>query len=133
MTYTPSELFTSQIINVEGHYINPKGIHFVSKVLSDYSITVEGESIGLDLPFDNASEAHDAHDTLIKAWDMELQREAMQKQFERGLEVEQEEAPHGVEIVVNMPLDTPKDTIKSAIDEAKSAILARVDDVGGGL
>jgi hypothetical protein len=54
----------------------------------------------------------------------------LEEQFQRGLE--REEA-HGVTLSVNMPADTPSDTIKSAINQASAAILERVDDMGGGV
>jgi hypothetical protein len=131
MTYTPSELFTNKMVNACGHWIDPTGLNFVSCVLEDNSIVIDRSELGcLELPYEGFGEAIRARDILLQAWDRELQRAELEKQFKEGLE--REEA-HGVEIVVNMPLDTPKDTIQQAINEATAAILARVDDVGGGL
>jgi hypothetical protein len=139
MTHQPSELFTARMVEVLGNWIDPSNIMAVSAIEecpqeSEYFFMVLFKHGGaIDIESDSAVEIDDAHDSVMQAWDTAIQREAMQKQFERGLEVEREEAPHGVEIVVNMPLDTPKDTIQQAINEATAAILARVDDVGGGL
>ena len=130
MTYTPSELFTNQYANIGGNWIDPKEVQFVSKVLDDNSFAIQMSDYEICLDFDDRREAQEAHDALLQAWDMAIQRETMQKQFEQGLEIEE---PHGVTLSVNMPLDTPKDTIKSAIFQASAAILDTIDDVGGGL
>ena len=131
MSYEPSELFTSRMVNACGHWIDPSGINFVSAVLNDYSIAIDRTELGgLELPYIMFENAQEAHEVLIKAWDRELQRAELEKQFERGLEDEQ---AHGVEITLNMPADTPKDDIQQALNQATAAILDRVEDVGGGL
>lgn len=135
MTYTPSELFTARLVQVLGNWIDPSNIMAVSAIEGSHQ---EGEYFfivtfkyggAIDIQSDSAVEIDDAHDTVMEAWDTAIQREAMQKQFEQGLEVEE---AHGVTLSVNMPADTPRDTIQQAINQASAAILERVDDAGVG-
>lgn len=136
MTYTPSELFNARMVQVLGNWIDPSNIMAVSAIEgsvqeSEYFFIVTFKHGGaIDIQSDSAVEIDNAHDTVIEAWDTAIQRESMQKQFERGLEVEE---PHGVTLSVNMQDGTSKDTIQQAINQASAAILERVDDVGGGV
>lgn len=134
MTYTPSDLFTARMVKVLGNWIDPSNIMAVSAIEgsvqeSEYFFIVTFKHGGaIDIQSDSAVEIDNAHDTVIEAWDTAIQREAMQKQFERGLELEE---THGVTLSVNMPDGTSKDTIQQAINQASAAILDSVDDVGG--
>lgn len=161
MTYTPSELFTARMVQVLGNWIDASNIMAVSAIEecpqeSEYFFMVSFKHGGaIDIESDSAVEIDDAHDAVMEAWDTAIQREAMQKQFERGLENEQNdkcdkgmndyfdkinkakelhnyERPHGVTLSVNMPDGTTTSAIVEAIDEAKGRILDRISDAGGG-
>jgi hypothetical protein len=140
MTYEPSETFTNRMINVLGNWIDPSNITAVSAVEgcaqeSEYFFIVTFKHGGaIDIENDSFVGLEDIRNDVLQAWDTAIQRECLEKQFQRGLEVEGTiQTQHGVTLSVNMPAGTPADTIKSAINQASKEILERVDDVGGGV
>jgi hypothetical protein len=124
--------------NVLGNWIDPSTITAVSAIEecpqeSEFFFMVSFKHGGaIDIESECFSDVDIAHDTVMQAWDRELQRAELEDQFKRGLEKE-DDSPHGVEIKVYLPADTPKADIQKAINTATEAIFLSIDDAGGGL